>query len=814
MRPGNGSLNNGSNGAPGQSGVARWMQAVQRVARNPTPMRRLSAVFLAGVSCACAVPDPHIERLALAEPALLAVDVREGEVVVPPREPLPLPSGQPIPHRGERWVHDTDGRVTGFRVGPEADQVQPVERRVGGRWTDVARLGEPGAVRVLADGVALEVLRVGRKTLPDDIARTGGWEFDAALVHRLYIELAAAPPAGATVRVELPGLPPFTAALDTRTARTEGLRVQQVGFRPDDPDKSALFTLWRGDLGPSAFVPGPFEVIDLETGRVAWEGEARLHHDGSQPDTANGIHGALAPVHVLDFTPLERPGRYRIHLPGVGCSHEFVIADAAWARAFAIAAKGFYFQRNGIAHDLRFGPHEAPRAFHPDDGVRVYASRTSLLDSGNGLNALGTDRDNFGNLVAGRTDEAVPDAWGGYKDAGDWDSRIQHLEATRQLLELAAWFPRAVEDVALGLPESDGRIPDLLHEARWNVDHYRRLQTAEGGVRGGVEQEEHPNFGETSWLNSLVNLTYAPDPWSSWLYAATAAQLAHVLRPYDAAAADAYLASALRAHRWAHAERARLARPSLPHAVRDAQNLAAGRLYRETHDAALLEEFRATAVWPAGAHPEAWGESRQGEAVMLAAEGALGEELAAPARAWIVRLAEETARQVETTSLRFAFPSPHVWWGYGAQVNPRGLQYLVWAHRLTGDERHLVALLRGAGFATGLNPTGTVFTSGVGAQPARRPFMIDPRYSGQDFPPGITVYGPLAYKLEGDGAWFRVARPFLHPDPAAWPAAETWYDGFWTIMMNEFTINQSLGPTAHTWGYLAFREPLRPRGAP
>ena len=76
-----------------------------------------------------------------------------------------------------------------------------------------------------------------------------------------------------------------------------------------------------------------------------------------------------------------------------------------------------------------------------------------------------------------------------------------------------------------GASESQNALPDVVDEALFNLDHYRRLQLEDGGVRGGVEQEEHPRYGEASWQNSLETLTYAPDPWSSCLYAAAAAKL-------------------------------------------------------------------------------------------------------------------------------------------------------------------------------------------------------------------------------------------------------------------------------------------------
>ena len=79
-------------------------------------------------------------------------------------------------------------------------------------------------------------------------------------------------------------------------------------------------------------------------------------------------------------------------------------------------------------YSLAVWKHNPDGKFHPDDGVVVRASTCPLLNSGNGLNYLGTDKDNFGNLVKGRTDAVVPDAWGGYMDAGDWDRRAQTQE--------------------------------------------------------------------------------------------------------------------------------------------------------------------------------------------------------------------------------------------------------------------------------------------------------------------------------------------------------------------------------------------------
>jgi endoglucanase len=164
------------------------------------------------------------------------------------------------------------------------------------------------------------------------------------------------------------------------------------------------------------------------------------------------------------------------------------------------------------------------------DGVKVYQSTCSLLNSGNGLNAMGTDKNNFGNLVAGKTDVLVPEAWGGNMDAGDWDRRINHLLTPRLYLELVELNADYFKDLCLYIPESKNDLPDIVDEAIYCLDIYRRMQMPDGGIRGGVESSEHPIEGGTSWQEIHTVLAYAPDHWSSYLYTGVASRLAVVLK--------------------------------------------------------------------------------------------------------------------------------------------------------------------------------------------------------------------------------------------------------------------------------------------
>ena len=45
----------------------------------------------------------------------------------------------------------------------------------------------------------------------------------------------------------------------------------------------------------------------------------------------------------------------------------------------------------------------------------------------------------------------------------------------------------------------------------------------------------------------------------------------------------------------------------------------------------------------------------------------------------------------------------------------------------------------------------------------------------------------------------------MTPDSRAWPAQEGYVDAYMWPSMNEYTVHQTIAPTAYTWGYLAAR---------
>ncbi len=762
---------------------------------------------------------PRVVDVCTVAPTLLAVTIEAGRVELGdqvPYQPRPGDTEQKEV-KAARWGWLVrEGKPIGGRVGPRGDLLQTFDRLVG-EPLDLAYAETPATYSLTcADDEQYRAprppLAVMRKSKPSGVARVGPWEFKAPVRHVLYLRLPAPLQAGKQYRLSFASdrLAPVVFTHDPATRRSEAVHVSQVGFRPDDPVKVAFLSCWLGRGGGLSYPVGtPFRVLDDATGKVVFEGKAAPSRLAAEPEDVYRRNYNGTDVYALDFTPLNQEGTYRVWVEGVGCSYPFALSRQAWDRSFRVSARGFYHQRSGIALGPPFTDYRRPRCYHPEDGVKVFASTCSLMDSGNGLNARGTDRDNFGNLVAGKTEEIVPDAWGGYCDAGDWDRRIQHLEATRLLLELVELFPQFSARADLNIPESGSGLPDLVSEALWNLDCYRRMQRPDGGIRGGIESAADTQFGEGSWQNSLDVMAYAPDLWCGFVYAGDAARAAGALSRLKSERAEVYRASALRAMEWAEAQWNRTGAAGLAHEVWDARNLAAVELFRLTGDPRWHAVFMTTTVFrDPGAELYEWQKHDQRDACFVYAHlqrDGLDPQVRANCRAAILRVADMSAGVAASTAFGWAKGlnayQPPSWGVLGV---PQAVN-LVRAHWLTGDVKYLAAAVRACQYGAGANPMNLCLTTGVGQAWPLGALVVDARVSHQPPPPGITLYGPCD-TTGTEGHWLlKRLRSCFQPPPEQWPTTEAYFDLYLYPQVCEFTVNGTIGPNAYVWGYLAAR---------
>ncbi|MEA5463733.1 glycoside hydrolase family 9 protein [Leptothoe sp. PORK10 BA2] len=673
-----------------------------------------------------------------------------------------------------------------------------------------------------ADGDKIHPSQVYRKSKIDGMAQTGPWDFEWPMVHTVFLELPAALVPGEVYRFSFADnfLQDTEFVYQPEQTRSEAVQVSHLGFDPDDVAKVAFLSTWMGHGGGLSYEAGKaFWLIDTATGEKVYAGKITLSQAADEKNKRGRNHNDTD-VFMMDFSQFSTPGRYRVYVDGVGTSYEFEIGEHTWRNAFYVSARGMYHQRSGIALEQPYTDYERPRPFHPDDGVEIYRSTVPLMDTQMGFNYRDA-LDSFEALMATRTEEKVPEAWGGWMDAGDWDRRISHLSVSRSFLELVELYPEYFNDISLNLPESGNNLPDIVDEALWGLDVFRRLQNEAGGVSGGIESSGHPLRPEGSWQESQTIMVYGPDIWSSYMYANVAARAAYVLAAYDQTLANTYQESAIRAMNWANAELAK--QPEDPDfflysMVHDERNLAAAELYRLTGDEQWHRIFLDTTVFTnADAPLKEWDNHNHSDAAFVYArtEHPTDQTIRQNAINTLVRTAKADIENIERTGFKWNDSGLPIGWGTMTTPHTHSLFH---AHALTGDDAYLRAGLLATQFAAGANPSNMVYTIGVGHRNPKSPLMADVRALGQDPPPGITIYGPMDLQDEqGHGERWQWAVDMFaketSPTPVEWPTSESYFDSYYYVPVTEFTVHQSIGPTAYAWGYLAASDQKEGAGA-
>ena len=770
--------------------------------------------------------SPEVTAASTVAPDLISLEI-EAQRVVPVvfgrYEAQPGDEKRPEKAHADREVGMArlfrDGKSAGWLQGPAGKEwLTTPEGIAGDPLLDFLAEDAANYAVTSSDDPAYATARrptaVFRKSKPTDWQQQEN-RFPAR--HRLYLRMEPALAAGKSYRIAIANLnvvnPEVALAYDSRVLRSEAVHVNQIGFRPDDPAKRAFLSLWLGSGGGHAYPAGlRFSVIDEATGADAFSGpvELALAADGTESLGGQQVpNGSRTPVYRMDFAGLTAPGRYRVHVDGVGCSYPFEIGVDVWKKAFLVQMRGLFNNRSGIELGAPYTAFNKPRDFHPDDGAVITRSTCDVFAAGDL---------SYSAIAKGDTGERVADAWGGYHDAGDWNPRrVSHMQTTMAQLELVELFPAYFTALSLNIPKEPG-IPDIITEALFEVDCFHRLQLPDGGMPFGLESDGDPLPFEISWLSSQRVHVTAPNIRDSWYYAAVAARTAKVLAPFKPERAAIYRTSAERAFAWAEADYAKrktdgtLAQYKELWTATDNRNLAALVLFDLTGEARyhgiFLEDTRLTSkdleiCW--------WGKAIQCDAAFLYAR--LDDAKADPA---LKRNAVTAVRKQAQKSLDFAAGNAFsvtnkdkfrpVFCGFFS--TPGGTE-IARAHYLTGSEEYLSGTIRSTLFGAGCNPNNLVYTTGLGTNPVRHPLHVDARNTGQTPPEGLTVFGNLDYWKWKGGFWdwpvkFINKPATCWPDAYDWPLTEAFFDVHLFVSQNEFVID-TWAPNVFVWGYLAAR---------
>jgi endoglucanase len=763
--------------------------------------------------------SPAVTHIGLVAPDLLALDIEAGTYI-----PSRLLAYKAEP--GDAFIQKKDELLLkrgGKEIAWVLDEAKTTIRTFDGKDGDDLQTGLADQTTTYLIVSAEDPAYRGGKT-PTRVFRKSKpamWpdldKLKAPMRHTVYLGLPAPLKIGAAYTLSCGELntrePRLTYRHEPAITRSEAVHVSQIGYRPDDPAKRGYLSVWLGTGGARRYDPAPgFRLVDDQTGAAVFEGKAVLAVAADQPEKykLSRNYNQTDVLH-LDFSAVRKPGTYRLVADGIGSSERFEIGREVWTEAFVKAARGFYHQRTGMKLGLPHTVFDRPLNFREESGCRFQELSADPIA---GQEKIGEDTKGY------KTGKLLHGVWGGYHDAGDWDMRIHHVNASLAHLTLLELFPEFFAKLKHNIPDSANALPDLLDEAVWNVGLYLRLQREDGLVYHGVEEEKGlsaPRRGAPSWMHKEL-VVYPADLWTTAMYAGAAAAVAHHLQPYDAPLSANFRDGALKALTAVEAGQKNVTDPKELTRLTDARALAAVELYRLTRDARWHEHFKRTtalaAELPALGAPTPFVYDRQGYATFLYArlDDALADAaLKAKAREAILRTAESERLYSLGNAFDAAHPVDSMPNILGFWTSPTVMESC-WAHFLTGEAKYLETALRACNYGAGANPANLVFTTGVGQTPVRHPLHLDSHYTGQPAPEGLTLYGPADWKYWGQGntffdwgfKWFFSRQ--CTPNAYEWPVTEAYFDVFGFPSMNEFTVMGPMERTCFVWGYLAARK--------
>ncbi|MFD8597179.1 glycoside hydrolase family 9 protein [Kitasatospora sp. NPDC059646] len=370
-------------------------------------------------------------------------------------------------------------------------------------------------------------------------------------------------------------LAPATASAATAAAAADfPVRVNQLGYLPDGPKRATVVS--------SATAPLAWQLRDASGAQVA-AGTTAVHG----ADQASGQS-----THLVDFGAYTGTGTGFTLVVGGSASHPFDISASLYDGLRADSLNFFYQQRSGIAIDaaLAGGSAYARPAGHL--GVAPNKGDTSVP------------------CQAGVCDYRL-DVRGGWYDAGDQGKYVVNGGiATWELVNSFERARRSGGDAALGdatlrVPERGNGVPDVLDEARWELDFLLRMQVPDGRPMAGmafhkIHDAQWTGLPTRPELDDQQRELHSPSTAATLNLAATAAQCARVYAPYDAAFAARCLDAARRA--WTAAK-------ANPNVLAPATDSTGGGAYE---DADVSDEF----YWAAAELLATTGESQYRDAVV------------------------------------------------------------------------------------------------------------------------------------------------------------------------------------------------------
>ena len=343
-------------------------------------------------------------------------------------------------------------------------------------------------------------LKVWRKSKPMNTDHTLTSEND----HWLFLQLAQPMKQGCTYTVNIPGnigsdAKTASVCFDIWNKQSEAVHVNIIGYSPAEQTHAADLYQWLGDGGQRDYREWEGRKVylyNVNTKKKQAAGVVKFWKsaaDAAQEAGAKPLIGT--DVWNIDFKGTA-PGRYRLVVEDVGCSMDFDIAADVYYQPFRYSVRGYYYMRLGEPNDSEHvWPVPRQPQFIPETnpkGFTVYKTDFHpFMQEWRDLHTDVWDEPHFKPALESRFwQHRLPgnpvniDVKGGHSDAFDWDRHLAHVSNIYDMLLPYILSGGRLSDDNLGIRESGNGIPDIIDEARNEVDFFLSIRDGEGYSQG------------------------------------------------------------------------------------------------------------------------------------------------------------------------------------------------------------------------------------------------------------------------------------------------------------------------------------------
>jgi len=219
------------------------------------------------------------------------------------------------------------------------------------------------------------------------------------------------------------------------------IKVDQAGYAPAEKKVAKV-----SGIGIKGYGGSKFRLVDEDTGKEVFSGRLK-YVSGRDRATGDAVFDA-------DFTAFDRPGRYRISAGSAELkSPVFCISGSAYDTVLRDSLRMYFYQRCGTALEAGCAGKWTHASCHNDDAY-LLSDETKKIE-----------------------------AAGGWHDAGDYGKYVVNGGiAAGTLLAIYELRPENFSDGQLGIPESGNSVPDILDEARWEIEWFLKMQREDGAA--------------------------------------------------------------------------------------------------------------------------------------------------------------------------------------------------------------------------------------------------------------------------------------------------------------------------------------------